>query len=625
MEEQKSRLRSAVWIAFVFALLVAASAIPLTTRAQAEAGPIKPLNEPERPLDARQLRAQQLALASSPVQRYAQGSRAEVFTVLPFTAPYDSAYAACQQGTCYQVDIFDFTQRATITAIVDVDSDKALDAWLTPNSHPLITPSLYRRAWEIMRTDPDVVTALGYQPTLAQTRMMDTGSIGTRCVGGYLCAGATFMTDSGAVWVLVDLIEERIEKMWWEDKPFDLRSNQDKPKPEAVPTACGDTTALNRNGWKMNYRITPTDGLEVTGITWNVNGVDQPVATRLKLMEWHARYPSGSGYRDYIGCGGGAGGGFPIYFYGGTQVRDLYDVSKQVIGFAVVQDFRMSNWLSACNYRYEQHFEFYNDGSFRVKTGSYGRGCGNSQLNEATYRPVVFMDLAVAGDAGDTFAVWDGSQWVNQNSEGWWLQAAPYNADGDRYRIIDQSGFGYTIEPGQGQFNDNGTGDNAYLYLTLHRASEGDADTGALPDTTCCNQDYRQGPHYWVNNEATADQNLTLWYVPAGVTITTWAVNNGYGTRQYCWSDSAANTWPCFAGPLFKPFSSGTCSLYDFDCNNAVDTGDVTAIATLWNCLDGDACYDPEYDLDADSDIDVNDVMMDAARWNCSLGQGCYW
>lgn len=626
MAEQKNRFKAALAVGLTLALFVAAFALLASPAAVADTGPIKPLQQTERALTAQQQQAQRLALASPSVQRYAEGARAEVFTILPFRDPFVPAYDACSDGSCYQVDIFDFDQAATITAIVHVGGDQVLDTWLSPASHPLITPALYQRAVEIIQNDPDVVAALGYRPTVEQTRLMDADNAETACTAGRLCAGATFMTDSGAVWVLVDLHEERIEKLWWEEKPYDLRSNQIDPKPEVAPEDCGVTIHVARDGWNMDYRTTPTDGLEVTSITKNIGGVDRPVATRLKLMEWHARYPSGSGYRDYIGCGGGAGGGFPIYNYGNTQVRDLFDGAEDYVGFAVVQDFRMSNWTAACNYRYEQHFEFYTDGRYRVKSGAYGRGCGNSQLTEATYRPVVRMDVAVLGDANDTFALWNGSQWVDQAVEGWWLQSAPYTAEGYRYRIMDQSGFGYYMEPGQGQFNDYGTGDNAYTYLTLQRASEGDGDTGALPNTGCCNTDHQQGPHSWVNGENVLNQNIVLWYVPASQTITTWMVNNGYGTRQYCWTDNATTTWPCFSGPMFTPNTAEACSPLDFDCTLTIDSSDIAAVASRWSCVDGGpgACYEARFDLDGDGHIDIIDVMRSASHWGCNLGDACY-
>jgi hypothetical protein len=285
----------------------------------------------------------------------------------------------------------------------------------------------------------------------------------------------------------------------------------------------------------------------------------------------------------------------------------------------------MSNWISDCNYRYEQHFEFYTDGRFRVKTGAFGRGCGNNQLSEATYRPVVRMDLAVHEDAANTFSTWDGSQWVIQNTEGWWLQSAPYTTEGYLYRIEhENSGFAYYMEPGQGQFGDFGTGDNAFTYLTLHRASEGDADTGALG--TCCNTNYQQGPHTFVNGENVRNKNLVLWYVPASETITTWAVNNGFGERQYCWTDSATLNWPCWSGPMFTPNTAELCSPLDFDCTLTIDSNDITAIASHWNCVEGEpsACYEDRFDLDNNGRIDIADLLMSASHWGCNWGDACY-
>jgi hypothetical protein len=626
MAEQKNRFKAALMVGLVLALLTTLFGLLAGPPVAAESGPIQPLARAAgQTLTRQQQQAQALALDSAPVQRYVEGARAEVFAILPFRDPFVPAYDACRDGSCYQVDIFDFDQAATITAIAHVAGDRVLDAWLVPGSYPLIPPALYQRAVEIVRNDPDVQAALGYRPTPEQTRLMDADDPETVCTNGRLCAGATFMTDSGAVWVLVDLHEERVERLWWEDKPYDLVSNQIDPKPERVPEDCGVTIHVSRDGWKLNYRTTPSDGLEVTNVTFNMGGVDHEVATRLKLVEWHARYPGGGGYRDYIGCNSG-GGGFPIYPFGNTQIRDLYDETNQVIGFVVVQDFRMSNWTASCNYRYDQHFEFYTDGRYRVKTGAYGRGCGNSQLSEATYRPVMRLDVAVLGDDNDTFSIWNGSQWNNQTVEGWWLQSGPYTAEGYRYRVLDQSGFGYYIAPGQGQFDDYGTGDNAYIYLTLHRASEGDGDMGALPNTGCCYTDHRQGPHTWVDGENVFRQNIVLWYVPASETITTWAVNNGYGERQYCWTDNASTTWPCFAGPMFVPNTPEVCSPLDFNCSLTIDSNDIATLANHWGCTAGepDSCYEARFDLNGDQTIDVIDVLLVARRWGCFLGQMCY-
>ena len=621
----KKRLWPSIALILVFAALVAIPvySAPATLPQPAASGPITPLNPADQSLTSEQMDAQSLAIADARVQSELGAGKAEVFEVFPLFGPYPAEWSACADGACYQVDIFNFDRGATVTAIVNQASGQVLDAWRIDSVFPLINKRLYNRAVEIIRESPDVEAALGFVPEPAQIRLMDQNHMDSQCEGSRLCAGATFYSDSGALWVLVDLIDDDIEKIWWSDRPQEMSSALYNPVPEREPEDCGTTIHVARDGWNLDYRTTPTDALEITSVTYNVNGVDRSVATRMKLVEWHAHYPSGFGYRDYTGCGGG-GGGFAIYPYGVTQVRDI-NSGDAVIGFEVVQDFRMSNWGNSCNYRYEQHFQFFNDGRFRVVTGAFGQGCGNNQLNEATYRPVVRIDIAVDGDPGDTLAVWDGADWADQNTEAWWLQGAPYTAEGYRYRVADQSGVGYYIEPGQGQFGDEGTGDNAYLYVTQHKAAEGDADMALLPGTDCCQNNYQQGPHSYINGEATSDQNIVLWYVPQSTTITTWAVQNGQGDAQYCWTDNTSTYWPCWSGPMFVPIPETACSMYDVNCDDTIDANDIAAVAAAWPCsILNLGCYNAAYDFDQNNAIDIVDAMAVASRWGCNQGDACY-
>jgi hypothetical protein len=77
---------------------------------------------------------------------------------------------------------------------------------------------------------------------------------------------------------------------------------------------------------------------------------------------------------------------------------------------------------------------------------------------------------------------------------------------------------------------------------------------------------------------------------------------------------------------MFTPNTAEACSPLDFDCSFNIDSTDIIAVATRWNCVDGDpsACYAAQYDLDADQDIDIRDVLMGASHWGCVLGQSCY-
>lgn len=214
-----------------------------------------------------------------------------------------------------------------------------------------------------------------------------------------------------------------------------------------------------------------------------------------------------------------------------------------VVGFEVVQDFRMPYWGANCNYRYEQHDQFYTDGRFRIVGQAFGRGCSSNGI----YRPVMRLDLGLDGAGGDSFAMWDGAAWQPQATEGWWSQTAPYTSESFKWRVNDQGGRAYFVEPGQGQFGDGGRGDSAFIYATQHRAAEGDTDIGAIGFS--CNDDYQQGPDQYVIGESIAGQDIVLWYVPQMQTQVADGCN-------YCWTvqgDPNPETYPCAAGPMFVP------------------------------------------------------------------------
>lgn len=76
--------------------------------------------------------------------------------------------------------------------------------------------------------------------------------------------------------------------------------------------------------------------------------------------------------------------------------------------------------------------------------------------------------------------------------------------------------------------------------------------------------------------------------------------------------------------PILNPVVPWGCSNYDVVCNFIVDSQDITAIASLWNCPLGSACYNAHYDVNSDNAIDVQDIMLSASRWGCEFGQACY-
>ncbi len=521
-------------------VLLLATAVSLTfivaptqvARGKSAARPLTQTATPQQQI------AQDTALTDSRVIAFTSGQRTEVFGVRELLGQITPQSQACATAVCFQVEIYNFDDNATVLAIVNTDTKEVLDVLHQPGVQPGINKRLADRAIEIARNDPQVITALGYRPQRVEVAPVPAGMPGTVCDGGHLCAAPTFSLGDRLLWAVVDLTTEQLVDIAWTEISPD---NQNNSTP-FVPQGCPTPGTVTRAGWQLSYETTGTDGLRVHTVTFR--GV--PVINNIKLVEWHAAYTS-SGFVDSTGCGGG-GGGFPIYPYGETEVLDLRDEQNNVIGFEVVQDFRMSNWGNSCNYRYDQHMQFFNDGRFRVVSGAYGKGCG---IN-ATYRPVVRVDIAINGSEDNIFATWNGENWINNAVEFWQLQGGPYTPEGYRWAVSHPGGLGYFLEPGQGQFGDNGRGDFAYIYVTQHKPAEGDTDLGVIG--SCCNSDHQQGPHNYVNGESIDSQNIVIWYVPQMVTD---AAPGSY----YCWTVSGEprpETYPCFAGPMFVPFTPYT-------------------------------------------------------------------
>jgi hypothetical protein len=500
----------------------------------------KALPHPAAPTPA-QTTAQALALADARVQTYAGEHRIEVMGVQTVAANQVTAVSrTCLTATCYQVDIYDFDANATIQAIVN--EERVLAVFYQPGVQPGINKRLADLALSIALNAPEVIEALGYQPQTADMAPVPADMPGTVCNGRHLCAGPTFNVGERALWAIVDLTDERLVDIAW---------TYLGPEGSATlfePEGCPDSGSVNRDGWTLDHAIANSDGLHISDVRYN----GQLVLTSAKLAEWHVDYGT-TGFRDVIGCNvGGGGGGFPIYPYGDTQVLDLLDEQMQVVGFEVVQDFRMSQWGNNCNYRYEQHYQFWADGRFRIVSGAFGRGCGTI----STYRPVIRIDIAAGGDdANDNAALWGGSDWLPQTIE---TYRVPYDevghgphqltAENYAWRVTDTSGAGFFIEPGIGQFDDGGRGDAPFVYFTLHKPEEGDSDLGLVGP--CCNNDHQQGPDMFVDNEVITNTNIVLWYVPQMDTEV------GGPKGHYCWTitgEPNPETYPCFSGPLFTP------------------------------------------------------------------------
>ncbi len=485
----------------------------------------------------------------------------------------------CQTHHCYQAEKYNFVTNTTTRAIVDTDEMKVLSVEHYPGMQPDISLRLTHIAQAIALQAPEVKKELGFTPrkkdiTMANVRgtMKESPCENTE----HLCVAPTF-TDhqkEQALWAVVDLTEMKLAAAKWAGLGktttpacISERSLQNR---YIMENFCQKDSFLEKNGWKITYRLTGSDGLEIR----NVSFKGEEVLTSAKIVDWHVSYQQKGGekldtitesyiegrrvefvrgedgdylfgYNDAMGC--------PLFStsvvlaFNGPQVREL----KRGDGFMLTQDFRNPKWPMACNYRYENRFEFYNDGSFRVVGVNKGRGCGDN----AIYRPVMRIDMALGEK--ENFYSYDG-KWNLWEEEGEQKVGRGVLSPAHKYpyKIVSSTNpnSGYYIEPNHGQFGDNSHGDHATIFVTKFKANEGDKDLLTLG--SCCDLKNDGVEKYIEGIETIKEENIVLWYVPR-------IRNDARAGHEYCWADTVVGedgnlqvkVWPCTVGPKFIPLS----------------------------------------------------------------------
>ena len=491
---------------------------------------------------------------------------------------------ACENSVCYVVEKYNFALNSTTRAVVNVTKRKVLSIKRYNNTQPDISARLTRIAKEIALNHPKVIQELGHKPTPNELSMANvrTNLEQSPCEDkNHLCVAPTFADHKKqqALWAIVDLTELKLAAAKWAGlgKTYtpaciDERTLENR---YIMDNFCKKDTNLSRDGWSLTYHITGSDGLEIRDLKYK----GKSVARSLKIVDWHVAYKAKGadkldtstptivegrrvefvkgenneytfGYNDAMGC--------PMFStsvvlaFNGPQVKELKENNKTV-GFYILQDFRNPKWPMACNYRYQNRFEFYKDGSFRVVGVNLGRGCGN----KAIYRPVMRLDIAL-NDNKEQFSIFNGQDWDE------WQQENSYKSTGEEklyngkylYKISNPQDAedGYYIEPNRGQFNDNSRGDNESVYVSKFKENEGDEDLLTLG--SCCKLK-SDGPEEFIKDkELIENSDIVIWYVPR-------IQNDDKKGEEYCWADStidengnpSVKTWPCIVGPKFVPIS----------------------------------------------------------------------
>lgn len=511
-------------------------------------------------LNNNQKLAEQVALKDSGFTRFLfdpatkKPFRNEIFGVYPARqSDMNNVNGRYNLAATFRVEMYNYALNNTSIALVDVKQQKVLNSYFLSQTQPDIPLYLRNLAVKIAVESPEVQKAMGIKPDEKAALMASTlTSLNrSRCERSrHLCVAPTFVKGEKALWAIVDLTDMRLVGIRWTHvgpvgKPQPMLTERRLQDDKITACYCEVEQPLSKDGWKMNYMLTSSDGLRISNVSFN----NTVILSSAKLVDWHVSYSGtdGFGYSDAVGC--------PYFSQAAVvaweipKVMDLKDDAGKKIGFVLEQTFRSEGWPTPCNYNYRQRYEFYNDGRFRIACASIGRGCGNT----GTYRPV--FRIAFAGQQ-ENFYQYDKGNWQPWQTEKWNQQndLSLYTPEGYLYKITGPTG-GYYMEPGRGQFNDGGRGDFSYVYVTKNIPGREEGENDLPTIGPCCNTDYHQGPEKFIEPQPDNISNspLVVWYVAQ-------MRNDDTKGNEYCWAENilengvwSTKVYPCFAGPMFVP------------------------------------------------------------------------
>jgi hypothetical protein len=514
-----------------------------------------PVLELQDGLNDDQRAAQSLALTSPAFLQYTRDPstgaplRGEIFGIYPLReSDLTPTTETCRQSRCLRVELYNYALNVTSFAVVDLARNTVVNVVHQPDTQPDVPPHLTELATLIASNSDEVARELGGTPSPGQAVMpnIKTSLSESKCERSkHLCVAPTFLVGDRALWAIVDLTDGVLVGARWTNLgEFSGQRLTEKQLENDVVSRgfCEQETALERDGWSMRYMLTSSDGLRISEVSFQ----GSPVLRSAKLVDWHVTYSQleGFGYSDAIGCT--VFSQAAVIAIGPPRLADL-SANGEAVGFTLTQNYWSEFWPQPCNYNYEQTYEFYRDGRFRVKAASLGRGCGDDGM----YRPV--FRIAPAGTG--PLAQWDGAGWKEWSTEGWAAQADTASTpEGYQFRVGTNES-GYYLEPANGQFGDGGRGDSAYIYVTRTDPSRDEGESDLITIGPCCNEGYRQGPEKFIesNPEPITGGAFVIWYVAQ-------LKNEATPGSEYCWANSVledgiytTKIYPCFAGPMFVP------------------------------------------------------------------------
>lgn len=451
----------------------------------------------------------------------------------------------------YRVEMYNYALNASIIGFVDLAHKQVTNIIFYKETQPDVPPHLVELAMEMAINDTAVINEYGehkldQKPIMAGTK---TALNRTKCQRSkHLCVAPTFVKGDKALWAIVDLTDLNIAGVKWTQlgETGMAVTQRTLQNDKIMSCYCDKNNVVEKNDWTFSYSMSRSDGLVLTHVQYK----KKELFRNVKLVDWHVSYSKidGFGYSDAVGCPEFSTAAVlavePPYFEAIVESGDT-------TGFLLGQRYYSEGWPTPCNYNYHQYFEFYEDGRFRPVVGSIGRGCGNNGM----YRPVT--RIALSGEKNNFFE-WNKNTWKQWKKEQWTLQNEKtlYQGDHQWLKIENDNKQGLMILANTGQMRDGGRGDNAYVYVTKWDSHRDEGETDLPTIGPCCNKDYQQGPEKFIepDPEIIETSSIVLWYVAQ-------MTNDDTKGNEYCWAESVLKNgvyvpviYPCYSGPMFKPY-----------------------------------------------------------------------
>jgi hypothetical protein len=459
-------------------------------------------------------RARSLALADPGLQATLAGKEAEFLAAVPLTAG-EARYwqdEGCGRLNCAFVTLYNYTDKGTVEAVVNLDNDEVLGHWTNAAARPGGSSEVLPEAMAIAAADAQVRAILGENIGAADPLMIPMSAwLDNDDCRQEWCVDLTFHDPSGTgriFHVFVNLEQQQVARTFYTRARADRSAAEPLAQRDAFTDGCHE-----QDGWNVCWEMTANDGINFRDATYN----DQLVFSSAKIGQIEAWYPSWpGGYRDEIGFAA------TVPPFGGTTIEDLGD------GFEIGQVFtEFTRWPNCiCCYRYEQLLRFFADGRFELHFISHGPGCDDLSI----YRPFWRVDLDLDGPEDDQVWLFDGTQWMEQLEE---FETFPL--------VEDLSPEGHKLATFDGDLHyrwsmartDPLGLDAGLLFLLQQKPLEGDGPITTGPGDTFI------PPRQWIDGDALSGENIVLWHVPL--------LNTKKGGPWWCMPDPDPEFSPCDA------------------------------------------------------------------------------